>query len=94
MVKIAFGADEIYPANPRLVLSTDNITLFVFEGKSIEGGNDEWEWNLIDKSNANLGVRGDFELRDEAEMSGGLRVRLTFTFTASGLAAPPYVFIS
>ena len=26
-------------------------------------------------------------------MAGGLRVRLTFTFTASGLAAPPYVAV-
>lgn len=27
-------------------------------------------------------------------MAGGLRVRLTFTFTASGLSAPPYVAVS
>ena len=31
---------------------------------------------------------------DDAENSGGLRVRLTVTFTASRLAAPPYMAIS
>ena len=43
MVKQAFGSDEIYPANPNLVLSTDNTTLFVFEGTSVEGGDEEWD---------------------------------------------------
>ena len=31
---------------------------------------------------------------EDAEILGGLRVRLTFTFIASGLAAPPYVAVS
>ena len=92
MVKEAFGADEIYPANPNLVLSTDDTTLFVFEGTS--EGSEDWGWKIIDKTNSNSSVRSDFEVGDDAENSGGLRVRLTFTFTASGLASPPYVSVS
>ena len=94
MVKKAFGVDDIYPANPNLVLSSDDTTIFAFEGKSIEGGDGDWEWKLIDAGDSNSGVRSDFEVGDDAGMSGGLRVRSKFTFTASGLAAPPYVAIS
>ena len=94
MVKQVFGLDEIYPANPNLVLSTDDTTLFLFEGTSVEGGDEEWDWKLIDSGNSSSGVRSDFEVRDDAENSGGLCVRLTFTFTASGMSAPPYVSVS
>ena len=48
---------------------------------------------MIDRSNSNSSVRSDFEVGEDAENSGGLRVRLTFTITASGLAAPPYVAV-
>ena len=75
MVKVAFDTDEVYPVHPNLTLSTDDTTLFVFEGKSVECGDDEWDWKLIDMSSGNSGVRGDFEVRDDAETSGGLRVR-------------------
>ena len=43
MVKVAFGTDEVYPANPNLVLLTDDTTLFIFEGKAVEGGDEEWD---------------------------------------------------
>ena len=43
MVREAFRTDEIYPANPNLVLSTDDTTLFVFEGKARDTGEEEWE---------------------------------------------------
>ena len=67
----------------------------MFEGKSTgKGGEEEWEWKLVDNTNGNTSVRSDFEVGSEAEQGGGLRVRLTFTFTASGLAAPPYVAVS
>ena len=91
-MKKAMNADKIFPVDPNLVLSTDDTTLFVFEGSS--EGSDEWEWKMIDKTNGNASVRSDFERGDDPENSGGLRVRLTVTFTASGLAAPPYVAVS
>ena len=92
MAKEAFGADEIYPVNPNLVLSTDDTTVFVFEGTP--RGSSDWQWKIFDKANRNSSVRSEFEVGEDGEHSGGLRVRLTFTFTASGLAAPPYVSIS
>ena len=48
----------------------------------------------MDRSITDSSVRSDFEVGDDAQNSGGLRVRLTFTFTAAGLAAPPYVAVS
>ena len=91
-MKEALCAKEIYLVNPNLVLSTDNTTLFVFEGANND--TDDWEWKIVDESIGNLSVRSDFKVGDDAEMSGGLRVPLTFTFTASGLAAPPYIAVS
>ena len=41
MVKHATGLDTIYPANPNLILSNDDTTLFVFEEKSVENGDKE-----------------------------------------------------
>jgi len=90
-VKQAYGATEVYPVNPNLVLSTDDTTLFVFEGTSVDS---DWEWKLIDSTKEDTSVRSDFQVGDDAENSGGLRVRLTFTFAASGLAAPPYISVS
>ena len=89
-MKTAMNAKEIFPVNPNLVLSTDDTSLFVFEGKQTSG---DWEWKIIDKTNGNSSVRSDCEVRDDAENTGGLRVRLTFTFAASGLAASPYIAV-
>lgn len=91
-MKKVMNADKIFPVNPNLVLSTDDTSLFVFEGQS--NNNNDWDWKIIDKTNGNSSVRSDFEVGDDAGNNGGLRVRLTFTFTASGLAAPPYVAVS
>ena len=93
MVKQAYGTDNVYPVNPNLALSTDDTIIFAFEG-TIRNPEEDWDWKIIDKDNSNSGVRGDFEVSDDAENSGGLRLRLTFTFTASGLGAPPYISVS
>jgi len=93
MITKVLGCESVYPVNPNLVLSTDDTTLFVFEGTTKENGEEEWDWKLIEVGN-NSSVRSDFEVGSDAENSGGLRVRLTFTFTAAGLAAPPYVSVS
>ena len=53
-----------------------------------------WEWKTIGTTNNNSSVRSDFEVVKDGENTGGLRVRLTFTFTAGGLAAPLYVSVS
>jgi len=91
-VKLAWGEDEIYPVDPNLLLSTDDTVLFVFQG--CKNAKDDWEWKIIDSTNGDPSVRSDFQVGEDAEHTGRLRVRLTFTFTASGLAAPPYIAVS
>ena len=91
-MKKALGADSIYPVNPNLLFSTDDTVFFAFEGTKNKQG--EWEWKIVPGDSAKSNVRSDFQVGDDAENSGGLRVRLTFTFTASGLAAPPYIAVS
>ncbi len=100
-VREAFGADEVHPVDPNLVLSTDDTTVFVFEGAQNDGrigigigiGIGKWEWKICDKSEPSSSVHSDFQVGEGVQMAGGLRVRLTFTFTASGVVAPPYVAV-
>mmetsp|Transcript_24743 Transcript_24743/g.53376 ORF Transcript_24743/g.53376 Transcript_24743/m.53376 type:complete len:130 (+) Transcript_24743:1024-1413(+) len=80
-VKEAYSTDELYPVDPNLILSTDDTTLFVLEGAA--DGSGDWEWKIIDRTNGDSSVRSDFQVGEDAENSGGLRVRLTVTFTAS-----------
>ena len=60
MVKLALGTDNIYPVNPNLTLSTDDPTIFVFEGTTSETGKKDWEWKLVDKGSSNSGLRSEF----------------------------------
>ena len=39
-------------------------------------------------------MQSSFKVGKDAENNGGLRVRLTFAFTASGFVAPPYIVVS
>ena len=87
-----FDPPDVYPVSPNLVLSTDDTTLFVFKG--ITDANRDWHWKIVDGTERNASVRGDFKVGVDEENTGGLRVCLTVTFTASGLAAPPYVAVS
>lgn len=60
--------DEIHPVDSNLVLSTDDTILFVFEGTSNDGCNDDWEWKLVDKTEAGSSVHSDFQVSNNAEM--------------------------
>ena len=92
MVKEAFSCDKIYAANPNLVLSTDDTTLFMFNGAS--DGSGDWEWSIIDQTNSNQSVCSDFDVGTDVDNKGELCVRITFIFTASGLSASPYIAVS
>ena len=73
MVKKGFGVDEIFPVHPNLVLSTDNTTLFVFEGNAHGvGEEDGWEWKVVDTATTNSLIRSDFEAGEEGGNSRGL----------------------
>ena len=90
-VKQAFDSEQAYPVDPNFVFSTEDTTLFVFEGSTGDG--EECEWNLIDKTN-DWSVRSDFEVWNDAENSAGLRVRLSYTMLATGLMSPLYIDVS
>ena len=91
MVRQAIETEEIYPENPNLVLSTDDTTLFVFEGKVSGTDKEDWDWKMIDMTTNSSSVRSNFEVDEDAENSGGLQVRSNLTFTESGMSAPLYV---
>ena len=72
MTKLALGCDDVYPANPNFVFSTNDSTIFVFEGVSSGDGGEDWSWKIIDMSNGSSGIRSDFKVRDDGRMAGGL----------------------
>ena len=92
LTKIALEADNVYPVIPNLVTSCDDSTNFVIEG--VQGGTGDWEWKIVDTVNTDSSVRIDFKVQGKNEISGGLRIRPTFTLSASGLSAPPYITVS
>ena len=90
-MKELLGTDEIYPPPPDLVMSTDDTTLFAFEGR-LESG--KWAWKIVDVTQGDKSVHSNFEVGKDPENGAGLRVRLTFTFTASGLFAPLLILVT
>ena len=90
-MKQLLGTDEIYCAVPDLVMSTDDTTLFAFEGRLEKG---KWEWKIVDITQGDRSVHSNFEVGKDPENGAGLRVRLTFTFTASGLFAPLLISVT
>ena len=49
---------------------------------------------MFNMTTNNYSVRRYFEVVEDVNKNGGLQVRLTFTFTVSGMYAPLYVSIS
>ena len=90
-MKELLGTDEIYPPPPDLVMSTDDTTVFAFEGR-LESG--KWAWKIVDVTQGDKSVHSNFEVGKDPENGAGLRVRLTFTFTASGLFAPLLISVT
>ena len=87
----ALDATSIHPVNPNLLFSANDTVFFTFEGRKNSDG--QWAWKLVPGDNSS-NVPSEFEVGDDAENKGGLRVRLTATLTASGLAAPPYIAVT
>ena len=49
------------------MLSTDDTTLFVFDGAA--DGSGDWEWKIVDQTNSNQSVRSEFEVGSEDRKS-------------------------
>ena len=73
---------------PELILSTDDTVNYIFEGK----GTKEQSFRLVaSKALEKAGTRSKYKNDDSKHMCG-LRVKLTYTFSAAGTIAP--IFIS
>lgn len=80
----------LFPIHPQLLMSTDDTTLFAWEGKSESSALQNW--TLIDPFQSSS-ARSTYSCETDTNKNG-LRVRLTFTMTGSGLLAPLYVAVT
>ena len=80
----------IFPIKPQYIFSTDDTVIYTFEGL----GTKEEKFRLVSvKSKNNAGKHSVYKLDNSKAMSG-LRVKLTFTFSALGACAPLFVSIT
>ncbi len=89
MVVNALGV-SVYPVKPEYIYSTDDTTCYIFEGEY--KGKDKWTLvtnDSIRKSGTNAVYRVD-----DTKIMNGMRVKLTFTFSAAGMCAPLFVTVS
>ena len=78
----------MFHVHPALLLSTDDSTMFVFEGKS----KSEYSWHL--HSNVKHSAQSVYSAqKGGTDHLHGLRVRLTHTMCGLGIMAPLYVTI-
>ncbi len=90
MVVDALGGVAVYPVKPEYTFSTDDTTCYIFEGK--ESGKDKWTLVSTD-SIKRSGTNAVYRVEDN-KMMNGMRVKLTFTFSAAGMCAPLFVTVS
>ena len=91
LLKEFYGSHvHLKEAKPYYVLSTDDTVQYIFEGKGVEKD----VLLLVGlESNEGKGTRSQYE-QDDSNMMKGMRVKLTYTFTAVGSQAPVFVTIS
>lgn len=89
MVQDALGV-SVYPVKPEYIYSTDDTTCYIFEGKV--DGQDKWTL-VTNESIRNSGTNAIYRV-DDSKIMNGMRVKLTFTFSAAGMCAPLFVTVS
>ena len=78
LIRNAYNNLPIIPVKPQYIFSTDDTVVYAFEGL----GTKEEKFRLVSvKSKRNAGSRSVYNL-DENKAMNGLRVKLTFTFSA------------
>ncbi|KAL7498904.1 hypothetical protein ACHAWT_008594 [Skeletonema menzelii] len=90
MVEEALGGVAVFPVKPEYIFSTDDTTCYIFEGKV--DGKDKWTL-VTNDSIRNSGTSSVYRVED-TKMMNGMRVKLTFTFSAAGMCAPLFVTVS
>ena len=77
----------MYPVHPSMVFSTDDTTLFVFEGQDVSGG------EKLGSDSESGSIHGHFTT-DTGSHKSGLRVRVTVTMCAGGFLAPLFLTVT
>jgi len=87
MISKALGGVPVYPVHPAYVLSTDDTTLFVFEGTDVDDG------ARVCSREQRGNVHGTFTTKSRGHLCGQ-RVRFTVTFSAGGYMAPLFMTVT
>ena len=80
----------IFVAHPHLVMSSDDTVQYIFEGK---GEKDEPYRLVSSQSQKEAGTRAKYKVNNSKHMHG-MRVKLTYTFSAAGTNAPIFVTVT
>ena len=91
LISKAYGKNvPLIPVEPSRITSTDDTTNYIYEGRS---GGDEGNFRLVaSQALENAGTRSKFKI-DETKKMCGMRVKLTYTFSAAGIIAPLFISV-
>ena len=90
VVSKAHGNVPVAPLKPQYIMSTDDTVVYTYEGAD-EDGHDNYRL-VANNSLETKGTYSNYHMDTSASMCG-LRVKLTFTFTATGSCAPIFVSV-
>ena len=90
LTRRARGGAPIWAVKPQLLFSTDDTTTFIFDGK--DGKKGKWVF-ASDTAVKNRGTSSIYR-QEKVNIMNGLRVKVTFTFSAAGMTAPLFITIS
>jgi hypothetical protein len=92
LLKYVFNAwgTSVFPVLPELIVSTDDTTEYIFEGTCEE----QTKFVLATKSSIMKQGTNALYLVQDTKLISGMRVKLTFTFTAMGNCFPLVVTLA
>ena len=91
MVKLATNNLPISPIKSHYVFSTDDTVVYVFEGMK---NRKDSKFKLVSSTSAyTSGVRAKYN-HEDSNLMNGMRLKMTFTFSAAGTCAPLCVTVS
>lgn len=80
----------IFAVKSQYIFSTDDTVVYIYEGSSRKESN----FKLVGSSAAySSGVRAKYN-HDDSNMMTGMRIKMTFTFSAAGTCAPLCIAVS
>ncbi|KAL7552482.1 hypothetical protein ACHAWF_015738 [Thalassiosira exigua] len=89
LVSHAWGCN-VYPVRPEYIFSTDDTTEYIFEGTASK----KPRFVLVSKSTIRKAGTDSVYSMDDSKSMNGMRVKLTFTFSATGTCFPLVVTVT